>query len=197
MKQPARVWATVAALLALAVLVFGSGTAAEKKDPTKDELVKLTSLIEKGNEADAQKQAKAIAGSIDDLDKVMKYFKVRGAKGKGFGVGPDRDKIKPDGIELMLLALARKAPSKTQVDKEADALAEVGYHAAAIASVAEQKAPTHPKKADWIQWAKDLKKASLDLAKAAKAKDADGIKAAAMKANASCASCHMIFRKDE
>jgi hypothetical protein len=196
MKLPARVWATTAAIVGLAILVFGSSTAAEKKD-AKADLIKLVGLIEKGDETAAQKQAKAIADNIEELDQVMKYFKVRGMKGKGFGIGPDRDKIKPDHIELMLVDLGKKPKTKAVLDKQADALAEMGYRVAAIASVAEAKPPTHPQKANWIQWAKDLKKASLDLAKAAKEKDADGINAAAAKANASCASCHMVFRKNE
>jgi hypothetical protein len=170
--------------------------AAAKKDSTPY-VVKLADLIEKNDEAGAKKQAATIADEFEDLDKVMRLFKIRGPKGKGLGIGPARNKIKPDGIELKLLDLAKGPLPAGKLAKEADALVKTGYHIAAIAEVAHAKAPTHPKKQDWLDWSSDLKKAGIDLAKAAKDKDAKGITAAATKANASCASCHMIFRKND
>jgi cytochrome c556 len=63
--------------------------------------------------------------------------------------------------------------------------------------VAHAKAPDHAQKENWLQWSMDLKKAGIDLAKAAADKDGKAIMAAVSKANASCASCHKIFKKSE
>jgi hypothetical protein len=195
MRIPTRVWAIGAAVFALGVITLG-GLAAEKKESAKD-VLELANMIEKDDEAAAQKKAKAIDKDFDELDKVMRVFKIRGPKGKGLGIGPNRNKIKPDGIELKLLDLARKPLSPAKLQTEGPALEQTGYRIAAVAMVAQLKAPTHPKKADWLGWAADLKKSGLELAKAAKEKDAEGIKGAATKANASCASCHEIFRKND
>jgi hypothetical protein len=200
MKRPARVWAITAGLLALGVwAAVGVNTnAADKKSGAIGDIDRLSDAIEKGEKADVTKIAKEIGEKYEELDKIMHLFKTR--KKKGLGVGAKAGAVSPDGIELKLLDLSKKEVNGAQLSKQGKALEKMGYHIASIAHIALVKAPPNdcgPKKVkDWNGWAEDLKTGGLDLAKSAKAKDADGANKAVSKINASCANCHEKFRKN-
>jgi cytochrome c556 len=200
MKTPGRAWVAGIAVLALAAWTLSGGAAPRKKKDAKPDILKLADLIEKGKDADAKKLAKAIADKFDDLEIVMKVLKPRGKKKVGLGVGTKPNAIQPDGIEQKLLAIGRDPLTQRQFDKEAAALSKLGYHTAAVAAVAAHKGPASDKgkatKKAWLEWNKDMHTEALNFAKAAKAKDLAAVNATAKKLNASCASCHAVFRKN-
>jgi len=114
-------------------------------------------------------------------------------KGNAFGVGKKAGAIQPDGIELKLNAIGRDAPGQATVNKEAAALEKMAYQVAAIAEVAIHKPPKDKAKL-WIGWAKDLRKAAPELAKAAKSKSPAEIQKAATLMTKTCTSCHTEFK---
>jgi cytochrome c556 len=183
-------------VLGLGILAAG-GRAADDKD-SRQALRKAADLIEEGKMDEAKKAAKDIAKKYE-LDDVMHAFQLRTKKGEGLGDKPGA--ITPDGIEAKLIGLAKAKPmGAKQLEKEAAALARAAYISAAIAEVAKFKVPERdpkePKKNPkvWEALSKDMGEASLELAKAAKARDPKGVKDAASKLNTSCNNCHTDFR---
>jgi cytochrome c556 len=145
--------------------------------------------------AEGKGSAADIAGKAD-LGEVMQAFKPR-SKG-GLGIGPTADAIKPDGIEQKLIDLgkSKKGLSKGDLAKQADALARAAEATKAIGEItilyADKEGKKNPTK--WKQLAGDMKKAADDLSAAAHKADADAIKKAVNKLNASCNDCHSDFR---
>lgn len=178
----------------LSVLAVRPGTAADDKGAAPA-VRKLADSIEKGDAGAAKEQADAIAKTFE-LEEVMHMLLPRAKKGEGVGEKPGV--ISPDGIEARFLNLGKKPLPPKQLEKEGAALARAAYITAAIAEVAERKAPEKkegtkdPK--DWIAWTKDMKSASIELAKAARGKDPKIVKEAASKLNSSCSNCHGVFR---
>ena len=132
----------------------------------------------------------------ENLDDVMNLFKLR--KSGGFGVGNTPGAITPDGIELKIINLAKKTVAG-DLKTQGDAIAEAAYRTAAIAEFALHKCPIEKKKGekdpkDWEKWSKGMKDAALELATAAKAKDAKKVEDAAKKLNNNCQQCHGVFR---
>jgi hypothetical protein len=196
MQTRVRVGVACAALVALAgsLLDPGSGTAAGGKNPVT--AVKLVAAaLEKGDDKTAKAQAAAIAKTFE-LDEVMNLMKLRSKK--GLGVGPKPGAISPDGIEAKLMPLARKVLTKKQLDNESDAIAEMAYVIAAIGEIAAHSPMPKGKKGgrmeDWVDWSKDMRKLGVELAKAAKARNAKDIKGLSSKLNSNCNTCHGIFR---
>src|SRR5215204_6462390 len=106
----------VSLLAGLVALPGRSGAGVEPK--TKEALLKIAAAIEKGSDADATKDAKALAKSIEELNDVMHGFKLRTKK--GLGVGSKPGVALPDGIELKLNAIGRDGITPAQLKKEAD-----------------------------------------------------------------------------
>ncbi|HEV3119452.1 MAG TPA: hypothetical protein VGY58_20515 [Gemmataceae bacterium] len=201
MKARARVLLCWAGILALAggFVVAGSSGAGDDKSDVRDAVQKVADAIQKGD-AD---QAKMLAGEVakdGELEAVMYLMKKRDAKGKAkgyFGLGKTPGAIQPDGIEPKLLNISKRL-TQPQVDKEAEALAEMGYRIAAIAEIAKVKPndKAAKKKPEWAQYADAMGKAGTELAEAAKEKKALAVKAAAAKAVGACNNCHISFRDD-
>jgi hypothetical protein len=124
--------------------------------------------------------------------------RVTKTKVKGWGVGTKAEKITPDGIEDMIRDLAQNPRGEAQLKKMSKALEQMGYRVAGVMEVALQKVPEKAMGAAtpqlWKESATASRDAALQLAKAAKAGDAEGIKAAAMKANTGCNNCHAEFK---
>jgi cytochrome c556 len=184
--------AASAAVLALGVCFVAapdSTMAQEKKAKVGPYNAAIMALV------DGKGSAEEIAKSAD-LGDVMQAFKPR-SKG-GLGIGPTADAIKPDGIEQKLIDLgkSKKGLSKLDLAKQSDALAKAAEVTGAISQVtllyADKEGKKNPTK--WKQFAGDMKKASADLATAARQSDGDGIKKAVNKLNASCNDCHADFR---
>jgi cytochrome c556 len=144
---------------------------------------------------DGQGSADEIAKKAD-LGDLMQAFKPR-SKG-GLGIGPTADAIKPDGIEQKFIDLgkSKKGLSKADLSKQGEALGKAASATKAISEVtllyADKEGKKNPTK--WKQYASDMKTAAEALSGALKSGDADGIKKAVGKINASCNDCHSDFR---
>jgi hypothetical protein len=197
----ARMLAAGAGILALATgfLAVGSSGAGDDKNDAREAVQKIADAIQKGD-AD---QAKMLAGEVakdGELEPIMYLMKKRDSKGKAkgyFGIGKTPGAIQPDGIEPKLLNMAKRVP-QAEVDKQSEALAEMGYRIAAIAEIAKLKPndKAAKKKQEWAQYADTMAKAGAELAEAAKEKKATAVKAAAAKAVSACNNCHGSFRDD-
>lgn len=197
MKRQARWWGVALALGAVATMGFlAARSQAGGAKKLIGEIAKAGDLLKKGDKAGATKMAQATAKNLEEFYECMELFKPR--KKGGIGVGDKAGAIIPDGIELKLITLGRDAPSASALAKEAEALEDMAYHTAVLAEITLARAPKADKgKArvkDWVEWSNDMKEGSMLLAAAAKAKAAADVKAAAAKINASCNSCHSIFR---
>jgi soluble cytochrome b562 len=184
----------------IVTLTLGAGFlsrlgAADEKD-IKGTVLKIADALEKNDAAGAKKLAESLKD--EDLEDVMHLFKPR--KDKGLGIGAKAGAVKPDGIELKVIALAMNEPPKKELDDAAADLARAGYVAAAIAEVALIKSPEKKEKdkdpKDWKNWAEGMQQGALELASAAKAKKAADVKKAAEKMDNNCKSCHKVFRDE-
>jgi cytochrome c556 len=99
---------------------------------------------------------------------------------------------------MRLIFLARKAPTAEELDADAEHLARAASVTAAMADLLDAYAPDKkvgnkdPK--DWKRWTGEMRAAAEELEGAARAKDAKGLKAAAVRVTASCNECHSVFR---
>jgi hypothetical protein len=195
MSTKARIWLAGAAVVALITSLYqaGRGTAGEDA-AIRDAIAKIAAAIEKGDDDTAKSEAKALAKKIEEIDVVMDLMKLRKKDGTGgVGVGKKPGAIQPDGIDLKLQKIGRDAPGQATVNKEAAALEKLAYQVAAIAEVAINKPPKDKAKL-WIGWAKDLRKAAPEFAKAAKSMSPAEIQKAATSMTRSCTSCHNEFK---
>jgi len=134
----------------------------------------------------------AIKKKYDELAPIMYAYKPR-AKG-GVGVGPMG---KADGIEAKIIALGKKAPTKAQLEKEAEELVKVANINAAIAEITmlyTPKASAGKDPKDWKEYTELMAKSSAELAKAAKAGNPADVQKAANNLNNACNDCHSKFR---
>lgn len=199
MMKKARLWLIGTAVLTLGAGLYFFNAAQAADDSVNALLVKLSAAIEKKDKANSEKLAKAVGKHPDaSIDVIMVAFKLR--KKDGIGVGPKADAIKPDGIEQMIIALDRNAPSADDVKANSAAWAQVGYVSAAISDVIAD-----PEKADinkasdqklWKKYNVEFKKAALAFAETAKEGKATpaGIQKAARNLNNTCLKCHDDFR---
>jgi hypothetical protein len=148
--------------------------------------------------ARAQADARPVAlKDLVELDEVESLMKLRRRWGLGIGPPPGAAANR-DGIELRLMALARKAPTAEELDADAEHLARAALVTAAMADLLDAYTPDkkvgnkEPK--DWKQWTGEMRAASEELEGAARAKDAKGLKAAATRLTRACADCHSVFR---
>jgi hypothetical protein len=129
-----------------------AGNATEDKD-IKGTVLKISGAFEKGDAAGAKKLAESLKD--EDLEDVMHLFKPR--KDKGLGIGDKAGAVKPDGIELKVIALAMTAPPQKELNESSGDFAKAAYVAAAIAEVALTKTPEKKEKdkdpKDWKTWA--------------------------------------------
>jgi cytochrome c556 len=198
MSRYVRFWlaGTAVGMMALGFLaVVNRGVAADEENKERAAVLKLADMIANGKTDAARKEAATIAKGLD-LEDVMHNFKLRKDKGIGFGEkGPSNT---ADGIEAKLINLGKKPLSANDMKAQADAIAEMANRTAAIAQIASNNPSSKVKGAkalqDWKKWTQEMEKASLDLGKAAKAKDSKGVKDAAMRANASCSDCHALYK---
>jgi cytochrome c556 len=198
MSMHARLLGVGAAALLLGIaFLAATGRAADDKGnkEVREAVLKLAAAVEKSDAAEQKKQTEAL--KKEDLSEIMDQFKLR--KSGGIGVGSTPGAHTPDGIELKIINLGKKALAKSDLDKQADDIAKAAYVAAAIAELAQYKCPVQVKKGekdpkDWQKWSAGMKESALELAKAAKAKDPAKVHAAAGKLNSNCQNCHGVFR---
>jgi hypothetical protein len=187
-------FAWVAGITLLSTALALAGDKAMLDDEMNAAINAVADKIEKGDLAAAQKAAKDLAKH--DLEDIMHTMKLR--KQKGIGVGPKKEEIQPDGVELKINAIARDGVTVADLSKEGPALARAGRVSGAVALVALAMTPEKDdgkkKKSDWIEWATGMAKASEEFSAAAKASDAPALKKAANKLKTQCDSCHMVFK---
>jgi hypothetical protein len=186
----------IASALVVWSLALVSRAADEDKE-MRDTIDKVADLMAKKDLATAKTQGEAIANKLDEVAPAMDTLKPRGDG--GFGVGTKPGAITPDGIEKKLIEMGKKPMAPAQVTAQADALERLGERVAAVAEIAQHKCPVKKKEGakdpkDWDTWTKEMRQGGLDLADAAKAKDANKVKAAVNKLNTSCSDCHAVFR---
>lgn len=181
----------------------------------RDEAVTVANLIRQKKFPEAAKRAAALptfkgagkAGLValhklfdrEDLTTItMKLFAVRTRGGLGLDSRPAKNL---DGIEARLVALSRKPLPPAELAKQADEIARFAYATALLGELTHALAPEKDegkkKRAEWVEWSVQMRDAGRQLAEAARAKNPKDVRAAAAKVNASCASCHEVFRAVE
>lgn len=190
MSKHARVLGAGAIVLALTV----SWNLFADEKATMDAVDKLAAALAKGDAAAAKKEAEGLKKA--DLETLMHLFKLR--KSHGFGVGDKPGAITPDGIELKIGGLAKKTLAG-DLKTQSEAITQLAYRTAALAELTLSRCPIEKKKGekdpkDWEKWTKSMKEGAMELAKAAKDKDAAKVEAAAKKINNNCQQCHGVFR---
>jgi hypothetical protein len=189
--------------LGLIGLVFSSGLRAADKDKDKKEKEKLLAaardIITATYGKDPVQQAKdapELAKKYDIGNVMHAAFKPRD-KG-GLGVGPAANPVLPDSIELKIMALAKKAPTKQALAKDANDLVKAIEVTRTIAEingywVPKKREPGKDPK-DWTKFNEEMKKGSEELIKAIKSGDPAAVNKAATNLNSSCVNCHGVFR---
>jgi len=134
---------------------------------------------------------------LAEHDDVKILFRPRRMGGIGFGPGPPAGNFR-DGIEFKLLMLAKKQLAGPDLNAEAEHIARAASVTAAMANLIEGYAPARKIGGKDPKAYKDLtgqmRTAAQDLEAAAKARDAKGIRAAALRLTTSCNDCHGVFR---
>jgi hypothetical protein len=148
----------------------------------------------------AKGQVEALAKYPEDLGDMMNIFKTKNKGGEGMAPALQsniRLKGALNGIEEKYRELAKKKLLAARVGTEAEELVLLAYKTAVLAELtdlhpAPRKAGANP--SDWHQLSVQMRDGALELAAAAKQKNADTIFKAAEKLNSSCNQCHSQFR---
>src|SRR5207245_2990237 len=142
------------------------------------------------------KQASAVAESLDGVEDIMHRMSLRRGTRGCIGIGENPGAIRPDGIEKKITDLSKKELSKERLTKEAGAIERMAYIAAAIAEVTKNKPLERgpkEKKEIWRESADGTRKFALELATAAKKRDASAIHRPPVKLDANCTKCNNLF----
>lgn len=130
------------------------------------------------------------AATDNEIAAVMQAFKPEAKGGIMAGMG----------IELKVMAMAKKSVPADQLAKEAADLIKMAQHTKAIGDINHYYAPKDKKPKmdpkDWVKYNDDMKKYSLDLVEALKKKEPDSaeVKKISNSLNSSCINCHTTFR---
>ena len=190
---------TVGLAMGVGLLAYRAAAGPPMKRNCASAIRKLAETIEKKDSAAVKKQVTILAKQVTELEDLMALFQARTGDKGGLGVGPKAGAITPDGIEDKVESLGKKPLPEKELDKEADALAQMGYQVAAVIQVAHAKAPEKDdgaeERADWLKFAEQTEKAALDFAAVARKKNAADLHKAAKKLDASCSTCHDVFKK--
>jgi soluble cytochrome b562 len=195
MSKLTRAVALGSVLLLAVVLLAGGDVRAAADEDTKKAQADILDLAKKiADGKNVAQEATAIKKKYEDLNTLMHAYKPSEKGGIGTGLGTP----KSDGIEIKIINLGKRAVPGDTLKKEQQALTKIGHINAALAEITTHYAPAKPKGGkgakEWKQYCSDMKEASLELVKAAKANDAKQVKAAATKLNDACNSCHSDFR---
>lgn len=188
--------AAFASMMLVIALIGGAGVRAADDDKeikkAQADILDLAKKIADGK--DVSKDAAGIKKKYEELNTVMHAYKPSPKGGIGTGLEPKAG----DGIELKIINLGKRALPPATLDKEKGALVKLGHINIAMAEITMHYAPAKPKGGkgpkDWKQYTTDMKNASIELVKAAKAGKAADIKAAANNLNNACNNCHSDFR---
>jgi hypothetical protein len=115
----------------------------------------------------------------------------------GHGVEPKPGSRIQDGIEVKLRVLAGKRLSKGELERQARELALMGVKTAVIADLARLHVPRDGRgkpRGDFVTWLQEVRDGSLELAEAARRRQAEALSRAALRVQHSCDNCHHSFR---
>jgi hypothetical protein len=181
----------------------------------RTEALSLADLIRQKKYADAGQRVAALRSPIKATDKApfdlakvgdrdeltaitMQLLAIRTRGGLGLESKPAKNL---DGIEARLIGLGRKPLGPDELEKQAEEIARFAYVTAMIGEITHALAPEKDegkkKRAEWIAWSEQMRDAGRQLAEASRAKNPKDVLAAAKKLNASCTSCHDVFRAVE
>jgi hypothetical protein len=183
----------------------------------RDSALELAKAAAKGDAAEIDKLSKALATPktnpknkaapvslkeyLEDSGDVMQPLR-RFALG-GDGIDPALQSTGPlkslNGIEEKLRVLGRRPMKAPQLAKESAQLVLMAQKIAVVGQMAHEWAPAKegnldPK--DWREWSVEMRDSALNLAEAAKNKNANAVFTATKTLNANCTKCHGIFKKN-
>lgn len=159
----------------------------------KDRVLEIADDIALKNLKRAQMRAKELAAKLDEIDHVMNLLRPRKGRSPGLGVGPIPGAIKPDGIELKLVALSQAPLPANALAKEALALERMAQVIGAVSEVAHARPPKKDSK-NWLRYASETRDAAAKLAAAARAMNPVDIQFAARETNNGCNNCHTRYK---
>jgi cytochrome c556 len=191
MNGKARRIALVFLSLGGVVLFTSLGGAGDSREAGKAVLALAEGKDVEAGKVDA-KEVAALRARFEDLETFMTLFKPRHMGGLGY-----TPEGKRDGIEMKLFAIRDKQYTQAQVNREASELVRVARVNVVIAEVVRSYRPARMpavQLAVWDRSAQTLKEASVELAKAARDKDAPRVKTAVSAITAACGRCHGLFR---
>jgi hypothetical protein len=178
--------------------------ASEGKNADKQELKRLAADLTKVKGNGRRNGAFIpLRDSLDDEADVMLPFKVVSKGGDGLSKNlQTNQKLKGalNGIEEKIRQLGGKKLPANRIDVEAKDLVLLAYKIAAIANLTHAWAPKNDngkkKRQDWLDWSQEMRQHALDLAQAARKKDAAGVNEMAQKLNSNCNNCHGVFKPE-
>jgi hypothetical protein len=205
------------AVLIAAITLSTKGGDAELAGTRQVALDLAKIVTAKGKLPEAKKLAASLAGGkvaakgkdgpfdpkmhLEETADFMNHYKTK-AKG-GEGIHADlqvniRLKGTQNGIEEKIRALAMKKLMEATLAKAANELGTLGYRLAVEGQLIHEYAPAKkvgskdPK--EWRELSLNMRDASVELAEAAKKKDAEGVFRAGNRLNSACNQCHSTFR---
>jgi hypothetical protein len=171
MTTTVRLWIAGVAFTAALCLVYVASPAYALGDKDLQKTVKdIAAAFKKGNAEEATKMAVKSAKGIAEVADLMEMYR---PVNKG-GLGLENNLKKPT------------VKNAEELGNLAAAMAEL-----TLAKTPEKDAGGGKTKAAWVEYTKQLREGSLELAKA---KDAKAVKTAAEKVNNACAACHSKFK---
>jgi hypothetical protein len=101
-----------------------------------------------------------------------------------------------NGVEEKIRNLAAKKLTDANMDKASKELALLSYRMAVLGEIVHEYPPTKKKGTpkEWKELSLDMRNAAIEMAAAAKKKDAEAVFKAAGRLNSSCNQCHSSFR---
>ena len=161
-------------------------------------LAKAAFWLERRNFLAAHAEAKEFARDkpVEDL---ARLFKPRTKGGLGIGFQPGA--VTPDGIELLLLQLDKRAAQlEPTLAAHAADVARAFYLTAAIGEAHRHHCPLTKKvgrkdPADWERWSVAMRDSAIELADAVQRRQPARTREVAKQLNNACFSCHDVFRE--
>ncbi len=157
----------------------------------------LANLYRQKETERAAKFAQLVAPTIEDFTDLEQLYRQRNRAGLGWGPMPGKNPMF-DGLERGILNLTKTAPPPNDIGGYLNN-EEASYWIIAIAELTIAKAPRKDlpqgkTRAFWIDTAKQLRAAGLDLANASAGRDPNQTKRVAARMNSVCIACHAKFK---
>ena len=139
---------------------------------------------------------KAIIGDIGDAMNPL-ATKAKGGEGIHADLQYNAKVKNQNGIEALIIALSGKKLSDANLGKMSKELELLGYRVATLGALTLRRGPGKKNRDDVKQWDEQsivMRDSSIDLAHAARKKDAATVFSASAKLVNSCVECHSNFK---